>query len=115
MKIQERVAWPPMSPLQVAAGSGGGVGWGTLQPLSVQEAATAVAGPAKCEEHLAGSHTKLPGPQPGRNFSQVAKLACMQEQAGEIQCAHDPGGQGCAALQTRAALRASSKFLQILA
>lgn len=74
-----------------------------------------MAGPAECEEHLVGSHTKPPGPQPGRNFAQVAKLARMQEQTREIQCAHDPGGQGCAALQTCAALRASSKFLQILA
>lgn len=61
------------------------------------------------------SHIKPLGPQPGRNFAQVAKLACMQEQVGETQCTQDPGCLGCAALQTRATLPASSKFLQILA
>lgn len=73
-----------------------------------------MAGRAEGDEQLVGSHTKPPGPQPGRNFAQVAKLACMQEQVGETQCAQDPEGQGRAALQTRAALPAPSKFLQIL-
>ncbi|KAM7319557.1 hypothetical protein ACRRTK_021240 [Alexandromys fortis] len=53
------------------------------QSLLFPEAVTAVAGPAECEEHLVGSHTKPPVPQHYRNFVQVAKLSCMQENAGE--------------------------------
>lgn len=74
-----------------------------------------MAGPAECEEHLFGSHTKPPVPQHYRNFAQVTKLSCMQEHAGETLCAQDPGGQGCAVLQTHATLPVSSKFLQTLA
>lgn len=74
MKIQERVAWPPTSPLQVAAGSGGGVGWGggrsspsrskrqLQQWLDPRNARSTLLGHTQnCPDHsLAGTSPKLP-------------------------------------------------------